>query len=62
LNRLLDRISPWRRGYSEGWDDGAETAALDLDDLHGLHHGDLIPRAEVQAIQTQLRAELDHPH
>jgi hypothetical protein len=61
VNRLLDRISPWRRGYSEGFEDATYTAVQDLDDLLRQYGGDPIPCAEVWAIQTRLRAELKCP-
>jgi len=58
--RLLDHISPWHRGYSEGWDDGINDAARDLERLLQQHDGDVIPRAKVQALATRLRSELVH--
>ncbi|WP_410790575.1 hypothetical protein [Kribbella sp. C-35] len=57
--RFLDRITPWRRGYSKGWDDGIATALLDLRMVLREQPGDMIPRAEVVAVASRLQAELD---
>lgn len=60
LGRLLDRITPWRRGYMAGWDDGNRSAVQDLEILLEEHDGDVIPRAEIEAVAARLRAELVH--
>jgi hypothetical protein len=60
--RLLDHISPWHRGYIEGWDDGINDAAQDLEILLQQHDGDVIPRARIEALAARLRAELDDAH
>ncbi|WP_327640839.1 hypothetical protein OHB24_21340 [Kribbella sp. NBC_00482] len=57
--RFLNRTMPWRRGYSRGWDDGLETALLDLRMVLREQSGDVIPRAEVVAFAARLQAELD---
>lgn len=58
--RFLARILPWRRGYSQGWDDGVQTALLDLQMVLREQPGDVISRVEVMAVAARLHAEL-HP-
>lgn len=58
IRRLLDRHSPWRRGYDEGFDSGISIAVTRVDDLLSERFGPTIARNDVQELATQLRREL----
>ncbi|TCC40289.1 hypothetical protein [Kribbella speibonae] len=58
VRRPLDRHSPWRRGYDEGFDCGVSMAVTQVDDLLSERFGSTIARSEVQELATQLRREL----
>lgn len=57
LWRLLYRVSPWHRGYSEGWDDGVRTAVAGIRDLLK-ESSDVIPHRDLRVLRDQLSAEI----
>ncbi|MFF0267893.1 hypothetical protein [Kribbella sp. NPDC004536] len=58
IHRLLDRYSPWRRGYDEGFEGGIWIAAAYVDRLLSTQRGWTITRPEVQDLAAQIRREL----
>jgi hypothetical protein len=55
VNRRLDRVTPWRRGYSEGFDDGIRIAIQDIEHLLGYEP---VPRGEVMRVLSVLQREI----
>lgn len=58
MRRLLDRHSPWRRGYDEGFDGGVSIAITYVDRLLSQCFGPTIRRDDVRELAAQLRREL----
>lgn len=58
---LIHRISPWHRGYLEGWDDGIRESAAYVEVLLDQPYGDHIPRAAVKDLAARIWAETDDP-
>ncbi|MFG1910027.1 hypothetical protein [Kribbella sp. NPDC048928] len=57
LWRLLYKVSPWHRGYSEGWDDGVRTAVAGIRELLK-ESSDGIPNRDLCVLRDQLCAEI----
>ena len=60
IRRLLDRHSPWRRGYDEGFDSGISIAVARVDDLLSERCSPTIARNDVQELATRLRRDLGY--
>ncbi|MDX3003898.1 hypothetical protein PWY87_19570 [Kribbella solani] len=58
MRRLLDRLSPWRRGYDEGFDGGISIAVAYVDRLLSGYSGPTIARTDVHDVAARLRKEL----
>ncbi|WP_427887044.1 hypothetical protein ACQHIV_29285 [Kribbella sp. GL6] len=58
IRRLLNRYSPWRRGYEEGFDGGIWTAAEYVDRLLTDHPTSIITRGDVRNLAARIRREL----
>ncbi|MGZ0146717.1 hypothetical protein ACXJJ3_06570 [Kribbella sp. WER1] len=55
--RLVYRISPWHRGYSEGWNDGVRMAVIELRDL--LREAtDVVPNRDLRVLHDRLHSEV----
>jgi hypothetical protein len=58
LHLLLDQISPWRRGFTEGWNCGVAEGMNLVEDLLKARTGHTFTRADLADVAFQLRREL----
>jgi hypothetical protein len=58
IRRVLNRYSPWRRDFDEGFDGGIRTAAAYVDRLLTIGSSAIITRDDLRELAAQIRREL----